>query len=69
MRIESKGFASLYFILGYAGAVGALVESEQIYIRFFAMAYACLITYQLIQTYENNNNSNDDDTNEVGNAY
>jgi len=52
--MNSKGVAGLYFILGYAGCFVALLESTQIYVRILAGAYICLLTFQLLQSNENN---------------
>jgi uncharacterized membrane protein len=53
--MNSKGVAGLYFILGYVGCFIACIESELIYVRVLAGAYATLLTFQLLQSNENNN--------------
>ena len=59
-----KGVAAMYFVLAYAGCFIALLESEQSYIRVLASAYICLLTFQLLESYENNRNDfTNDDTN------
>lgn len=58
-----KGVAGMYFILAYAGCFIALLESEMIYVRVLAGAYACLLTFQLLSQYENTNDINNDDSN------
>jgi hypothetical protein len=59
-----KGVAGMYFILAFAGCFIALLEGEEIYIRVLAGAYACLLTYQLLLSYESNR---DDFTNDNSN--
>lgn len=53
----------MYFILAYAGCFIALLESEMIYVRVLAGAYACLLTFQLLSQYENTNDINNNDSN------
>lgn len=59
-----KGVAGMYFVLAYAGCFIALLEGEQTYVRILAAAYICLLTFQLLQSYEShrdnftNNDSN-----------
>lgn len=54
----------MYFILAYAGCFIACIESEMIYIRVLAGAYACLLTFQLLTQYESNRDDiNNDDSN------
>lgn len=61
--MNNKGVAGMYFILAYAGCFIALLESEMIYVRVLAGAYACLLTFQLLSQYENTNDINNDDSN------
>lgn len=58
-----KGVAGMYFILAFAGCFIALLESEMIYVRVLAGAYACLLTFQLLSQYENTNDINNNDSN------
>jgi len=61
--MNNKGIAGMYFILAYAGCFIACIESEMIYVRVLAGAYACLLTFQLLQNYENTNDINNNDSN------
>lgn len=62
--MNNKGVAGMYFILAYAGCFMACIESEMIYIRVLAGAYACLLTFQLLTQYESNRDDiNNDDSN------
>ena len=58
-----KGVAGMYFVLAYAGCFIACIESEMIYVRVLAGAYACLLTFQLLSQYENNNDFTNNDSN------
>ncbi len=62
--MNNKGVAGMYFILSFAGCFIACIESEMIYVRVLAGAYACLLTYQLLLSYESNR---DDFTNDNSN--
>jgi hypothetical protein len=62
--MNHKGVAGMYFVLAYAGCFIACIESEMIYVRVLAGAYACLLTFQLLSQYENNRDDfNNHDTN------
>jgi hypothetical protein len=55
MRPHINGIALLYFILGYAGTLCTLFESSYLFFKLFALAFACLLTYQLLTQINNEN--------------
>jgi|GEM_PF-4834056 hypothetical protein len=55
MNNHLRGLSLLYFFFSYAGVIVTLFESHYLFFKLFALGYASLLTFQLLNQYLDEN--------------